>query len=169
MLWQNCKHFYSYKTLKSLLKFKNMPVNNYFILFCETTTATTACILTACKSLTHSGEEVPASIKITVLLLRNFRTISLSQDKGKSFCALTAEPVSVNRIKTEELLGRILGSLLSLHCVLACTACQYAHNAFVLVLLSLCNPPIKLAERCQRLTYLFKLSHLVTAFQFFSS
>lgn len=45
-----------------------------------------------------------------------------SQDKEKSFCALTAELVTVNRVKIEELLGRILSSLISRpHSHLYCT------------------------------------------------
>lgn len=123
-----------------------MAVNNYFTLFCETNTVTTACILTAGKSSRHSGEEVPASVKITVLLLWNFTTTAPSQNEEKSFYTLTAESVGVNRAKPGELLGRILNSLLSLHCILACTAPQCMYNAFVSVLLSLCNTQVKLVE-----------------------
>lgn len=104
--------------------------------------------------------------RIILMKFQNYRSFARQR---KILCALTAESVRVNRAKPEELLGRILSSLLSLHCILACTAPQYLHNTVVLVLLSPCNPPFKLVEGCQRLTYLFKLSHQVITFQFFSS
>lgn len=122
-----------------------MPVNKYFISFCETMTVTTACTLPA----KPSREWAPASVKISITLMKFQNYWSFARQRKILACADCG--ISVNRTKPAELLGRSLSSLLSLHCSSACTAPQYMHKTFVLVLLSPCNPPIKLVEGCQKL------------------
>lgn len=131
--------------------------------FHRTTAVPTACLLTACKSSTHSSEEVPASEKSQHCSYEIPETIGPLQDTEKSFCALTAELVSVNRAKAREVLGRILSSLLSLHSTFTCAAPWYRHNTW-----SCSHHQSNQLKDTKDECSCFKLPYWAIAFQFLS-